>query len=381
LTDCKYLERTLSFGDMYRDDFLNKKLDERIGASALRSLKLPHEKIDFCSNDYLGIVTNDLLKGKFGRDEALYKHGSTGSRLLAGNYALIEEVESELATFHKSEAALIFNSGYDANVGLLSSIPQKGDTIIYDQLSHASIRDGIRISFAQAYSFLHNDVNDLEKKLQQGKGNIFIVTESVFSMDGDVCPLPEIVTLCKKYNAHLIIDEAHAVGVVGKNGEGLAQQLQLQDECFARLYTFGKAVGCHGAVVAGSKRLRDYLMNFTRSFIYSTALPEVAVAAIQACYHVFPGMYEERSLLKKLIETFQSSNLAYEKIISNTPIQAIIVPGNEEVKEVAAKLQQQGFDVRPILYPTVPKGKERLRIVLHAFNTPSQLQQLIKLLQ
>jgi 8-amino-7-oxononanoate synthase len=381
LTDCKYLERTLSFGDMYRDDFLNKKLDERIGASALRSLKLPHEKIDFCSNDYLGIVTNDLLKGKFGRDEALYKHGSTGSRLLAGNYALIEEVESELATFHKSEAALIFNSGYDANVGLLSSIPQKGDTIIYDQLSHASIRDGIRISFAQAYSFLHNDVNDLEKKLQQGKGNIFIVTESVFSMDGDVCPLHEIVTLCKKYNAHLIIDEAHAVGVVGKNGEGLAQQLQLQDECFARLYTFGKAVGCHGAVVAGSKRLRDYLMNFTRSFIYSTALPEVAVAAIQASYHVFPGMYEERSLLKKLIETFQSSNLAYEKIISNTPIQAIIVPGNEEVKEVAAKLQQQGFDVRPILYPTVPKGKERLRIVLHAFNTPSQLQQLIKLLQ
>jgi 8-amino-7-oxononanoate synthase len=366
---------------MYRDDFLNKKLDERVAASALRSLKLPDGKIDFCSNDYLGIVTNNLLKGRFGRDEASYKHGSTGSRLLAGNYALIEEVERELATFHKSEGALIFNSGYDANVGLLSSIPQKGDTIIYDQLSHASIRDGIRISFGQAYSFLHNDVNDLEKKLQQASGNIFIVTESVFSMDGDVCPLHEIVTLCTKYNAHLIIDEAHAIGVVGKNGEGLAQQLQLQDECFARVYTFGKAVGCHGAVVAGSKRLRDYLINFTRSFIYSTALPEVTVAAIQASYHVFPGMYEERNLLKKLIETFQSSNLAYEKIISNTPIQAIIVPGNDEVKTVAAKLQQQGFDVRPILYPTVPKGKERLRIVLHAFNTEEQLQQLIKLLQ
>jgi 8-amino-7-oxononanoate synthase len=366
---------------MYDDAFLNKKLNERLELNALRKVKSPDGKIDFCSNDYLGIVTNDLLKGKFGRDEASYKHGSTGSRLLAGNYALIEEVESELATFHKSEAALIFNSGYDANVGLLSSIPEKGDTIIYDQLSHASIRDGIRISFAQSFSFLHNDVNDLEKKLQHASGNIFIVTESVFSMDGDVCPLHEIVTLCKKYNAHLIIDEAHAIGVVGNKGEGLAQQLHLKDECFARVYTFGKAVGCHGAVVAGSKRLRDYLINFTRSFIYSTALPEVAVAAIQASYHVFPFMHEERNLLKKLIEAFQSSNIAYEKTASNTAIQAIIVPGNEEVKAVAIKLQQQGFDVRPILYPTVPKGKERLRIVLHAFNTEEQLQQLISLLQ
>jgi 8-amino-7-oxononanoate synthase len=366
---------------MYRDDFLNKKLDERIGANALRSLKLPDGKIDFCSNDYLGIVTNDLLRGRFGREETLYKHGSTGSRLLSGNYSLVEEVEKELTTFHKSEAALIFNSGYDANVGLLSSVPQKGDTIIYDQLSHASIRDGIRISFAQAYSFSHNDVNDLEKKLQQASGNIFIVTESVFSMDGDVCPLQAIITLCKKYNAHLIIDEAHAIGVIGENGEGLAQQLQLQDEIFARVYTFGKAVGCHGAVITGSKRLRDYIINFTRSFIYSTALPEIAVAAIQASYHTFPYLDNERSQLKKLRETFQSSNVAYEKIISDTPIQAIIVPGNEEVKKVALKLQQQGFDVRPILYPTVPKGKERLRIVLHAFNTEDQLQQLIKLLQ
>jgi len=366
---------------MYSDDFLNKKLLERINVNALRRLRLPDGKIDFCSNDYLGIVTNNLSKGKFGRDEASYKHGSTGSRLLSGNYSLIEEVESELAAFHNSEATLIFNSGYDANVGLLSSIPQKGDTVIYDQLSHASIRDGIRISFAQSFSFLHNDVDDLEKKLQQASGTIFIVTESVFSMDGDVCPLREIITLCKKHNAHLIIDEAHAIGVVGENGEGLAQQLQLHGECFARVYTFGKAVGCHGAVVAGSQRLIEYLINFTRSFIYSTALPEVAVAAIQVSYRTFPLMAWERSVLKKLIETFQAAELGHEKVISNTAIQAVIVPGNDQVKQVAATLQNHGFDIRPILYPTVSKGKERLRIVLHAFNTQEQLQQLESMLK
>lgn len=366
---------------MYNDDFLHKKLDERREQNALRTLKVCGDKIDFCSNDYLGIVKNDLLKDKFEKDITAYKHGSTGSRLLAGNYKLIEEVEAKLAAFHKSEAALIFNSGYDANVGLLSSLAQKGDVIIYDQLVHASIRDGIRISFAQSFSFLHNDVNDLEKKLQQASGNIFIVTESVFSMDGDVCPLLKMIALCKQYNAHLILDEAHAVGVVGQHGEGLAQHLQLDNDCFARVYTFGKACGCHGAVVAGSHRLKSYLINFTRSFIYSTALPEIAVAAIDASYKTFPFMQAERDWLNQLITMFQSSSVAYEKMISATPIQGVIVKGNEEVKQLAAKLQQNGFDVRPILYPTVAKGKERLRIVLHAYNTAQELSQLIALLQ
>jgi 8-amino-7-oxononanoate synthase len=364
---------------MYEDGFLAKKLDERRQQNALRELKLFDNKIDFCSNDYLGIVKKDLLKRKFQKD--VYKHGSTGSRLLAGNYALVEKVETELAAFHESEAALIFNSGYDVNVGLLSCVPQKGDTIIYDQLVHASIRDGIRISFAQSYSFLHNDVDDLHKKLQQASGNIFIVTESVFSMDGDTCPLQEIVALCERYKAHLILDEAHAIGVVGESGEGLAQHLQLHDKCFARVYTFGKACGCHGAVVCGTERLTTYLINFARSFIYSTALPEIAVAAIQATYQTFPSMQDERKLLQRLINVFKEATLAYEKIISDTPIQGIVVAGNEEVKQVALQLQQSNFDVRPILYPTVSKGKERLRIVLHAFNSEDEVMQLIKLLQ
>ena len=357
---------------MYNNDFLNKKLDERNQQNAFRSLKLPVDKIDFCSNDYLGMVKNDLLK-----IPAHYKTGSTGSRLLAGNYTLIEEVEKQIALFHQSEAALIFNSGYDANIALLSSIPQRGDTILYDQLSHASIRDGIRLSFAQSFSFVHNDVSDLERRLQQAHGNVFIVTESVFSMDGDICPLQQIVALCEKYNAHLIIDEAHATGVTGNKGEGLVQQLQLQEKIFCRMHTFGKALGCHGAAVLGSPQLRDYLINFARSFIYSTALPEHSIALIKKSYETFPGMVKERNHLNELIMRFQSEELHYEKLISHTAIQAVIIPGNDEVKDIAQRLQHGHFDVRPILYPTVPKCKERLRIVLHAFNTKEELSSLM----
>jgi 8-amino-7-oxononanoate synthase len=357
---------------MYNDDFLNKKLDERKQQNAFRTLTLPVRKIDFCSNDYLGIVKNNLLHASSND-----KTGSTGSRLLAGNYPLIEEVEKDIALFHQAETALIFNSGYDANIALLSSIPQRGDTILYDQLSHASIRDGIRLSFAQSFSFAHNDMNDLERRLQQIKGNVYIVTESIFSMDGDICPLIDIVALCEKYNAHLIIDEAHATGVTGARGEGLVQQLQLQEKIFCRMHTFGKALGCHGASVLGSRRLRDYLINFARSFIYSTALPEHSIVPIQQSYQIFPGMMNERNYLNKLIAQFQSGKLNYEKLISHTAIQAVIVPGNDQVKNLAKKLQDKDFDVRPILYPTVPKGKERLRIVLHAFNTEDELKLLM----
>jgi 8-amino-7-oxononanoate synthase len=298
---------------------------------------------------------------------------------------LIEEAEKQIASFHKAETAVIFNSGYDANVGILSCIPQRDDTVLFDFLSHASIRDGIRLSFAQSFSFAHNDLNDLGKKLQQvvsgniaaSEKKIFVVTESVFSMDGDICPLQQLVQLCKKYNAHLIIDEAHATGVIGASGEGLVQYLHLQDEIFCRVHTFGKACGCHGAAVTGSQRLRNYLINFARSFIYSTALPEQAVALIQASYQTFPNMMNERKHLQRLINLFQSSDIPYEKSISQTPIQIVIVPGNDQIKILAEKLQQNNLDVRPILYPTVTKGKERLRIVLHAFNTENEVQFLI----
>ena len=360
---------------MYNDEFLNKKLNERKQQNAFRTLRIIKDKIDFCSNDYLGIVKNNLLQ--LSTDNCQLRIGSTGSRLLSGNYKLIEETEKEIAIFHQSQAALIFNSGYDANVGLLSSIPQRGDTILYDFLLHASIRDGIRLSFAESFSFAHNDVNDLEKKLNHAKGNIFVVTESVFSMDGDICPLQQLIQVCKKYNAHLIIDEAHATGVVGERGEGLVQHLQLQDTIFARLHTFGKACGCHGAAVLGSQRLKDYLINFARSFIYSTALPEHTAAIIKRSYETFPCLHNERKHLHQLIHFFQSANIPFEKLSSSTPIQVVIVPGNDAIKILSERLQQKKFDVRPILYPTVQKGKERLRIVLHSFNSEREVESLV----
>lgn len=357
---------------MYADDFLSDKLAERKQQGALRRLQVVTGKIDFCSNDYLGIVTNQLLPEPL----LAMKNGSTGSRLLSGNYSLMAETEAQIAAFHEAPAALLFNSGYDANVGLLACVAQRGDTILYDQLSHASIRDGIRLSFAHSFSFQHNDLDDLRKKMAQASGRIFIVTESVFSMDGDLCPLNELVGLAQQYNAHLIIDEAHATGVIGKGGEGLVQQLGLQQQVFGRVHTFGKACGCHGAVVLGSDRLKAYLVNFARSLVYTTALPEHAVAMIQAAYQKFPLMHEERGRLQQLIGHFRSMQLPFEQLDSETPIQGVVVPGNSAVTALAEKLSEAGFDVRPIRYPTVPKGRERLRIVLHAFNTVAELDSL-----
>lgn len=366
-----------------KEDFLHKKIEERKTQNAYRQLTQRDQKIDFCSNDYLGVVRNNLIKGRTENWELKtgnLRHGSTGSRLLSGNYELIEETEKLIAKFHDAEAGLIFNSGYDANIGLLSCVPQRGDTIIYDYLSHASIRDGIRLSFAESFSFAHNRLDELEKKLSVAKGNIFVVTESVFSMDGDFAPLDEISGLCERYNANLIVDEAHATGIVGKKGVGLVQDMGLQAKCFARIHTFGKALGAHGAIVLGSEVLRDYLINFSRTFIYTTALPESSVAIIKDAYGIFPELNLERAHLQTMIATFQNGDIGFEKLKSLTPVQVVIISGNEAVKKKAQQLMENNFDVRPIVYPTVPKGRERLRIVMHSFNTIKEAEDLINLL-
>jgi 8-amino-7-oxononanoate synthase len=368
------------------DEFLSKRLEERKQQQLSRSLKLSAPgSIDFCSNDYLGIVTNDLI-GTIEKIESRtkWKTGATGSRLLSGNYPLIEEAEEKIAAFHQAEAALIFNSGYDANVGLLSCVPQRNDVVIFDSLSHASIRDGIRLSFAASYSFQHNDLSELEKKLEvaveEKSNNRFVVTESVFSMDGDIAPLQDILRVCSKYDAKLIVDEAHATGVVGESGEGLVQVLQLQNEIFARVHTFGKALGVHGAVVLGSNRLKEYLINFSRAFIYTTALPEMSIHHLLETYLIFPSLNKERKKLHDLVTLFQELPIGLEKLKSNSAIQGVVVPGNEAARNLATKLQKNNFDIRAILYPTVPKGMERLRIVLHSFNTEEQIVELAKVL-
>lgn len=356
--------------------FLRDRLEKRKTENALRKMRFNPGLVDFCSNDYLGIEKNALISGSPVFTEGINSagHGSTGSRLLTGNYPLIEKFETELAEFFQAESALVYNSGYDANTGLLGCIAREGDTMLFDFLSHASLRDGTRLSRATAQSFAHNDLNDLEEKLKTATGNIFVITESVFSMDGDIAPLKEMVQLCKKYSARFIVDEAHATGITGPEGRGLVAELKLEDSCFARVHTFGKSLATHGAAVLGSSLLKEYLVNFSRSFIYTTALPAAAILAARASFSLFPRMQAERNYLQLLIEKFKHVTISFSRLNSDTPIQGIVVPGNAEAKLLAQKINEKGFDVRPIIYPTVPKGQERLRIVLHAFNTLQEIE-------
>lgn len=362
---------------MYNDAFLDRDLNKRKLNNSFRQLKVfDANAVDFFSNDYLGLA-NTLHP-----NTANNQSGSKGSRLLAGNTAFTQQVEKEIAQFHEAEAALVFNSGYDANVGLLSVVANRHDTIIYDALCHASIRDGIRLSMAKSFSFSHNDLVDVEKKLKLASGNIFIVTEAVFSMDGDMAPIAGLVALAKQYEAHIIIDEAHAIGVIGDSGEGLSQALQLHPSIFARVYTYGKAPGCHGAAIVGSQRLIDYLINFSHSFIYSTALPAYAVQAIQQFYQINSTLTQQRFVLNSHINLVQNSLQHLSALLpSKTAIQCFIVPGNDAVKQASQYLLHQHMIVPPILSPTVPTEFERLRIVLHAFNTTEQVNQLIQALQ
>jgi len=332
--------------------------------------------VDFCSNDYLGFARSPILKKLVDEEiqhNAGYLNGSTGSRLLSGNTTYAEKLEHEIAAFHQSEAGLIYNSGYDANIGLFSSLPQKGDTIIMDELAHASIIDGARLSFANRYNFRHNDLGSLEEKLRNAKGNCYVVIESVYSMDGDMAPIKEILELIERFGAHLIVDEAHAVGLYKK---GLVCGLGLEGRVFARVVTFGKALGCHGAIVLGSSLLREYLVNFSRSFIYTTAAPFHQLASIKMAYQLLETADDEIQKLKNNISLFKKL-LSYNKTLaiipSNSAIQCIILDDNNKVRKVAAQLQNTGLDVRPILSPTVPQGTERLRICLHAFNRADEI--------
>lgn len=369
---------------------LQYKLDKRQHESSLRKLPNAGSAVDFSSNDYLGFAQSETIFEATHQllvDRNIKVNGATGSRLISGNHALYAETEDLIAHFHQSENALIFNSGYDANVGFFSSVPQKNDVILYDELCHASIRDGIRLSGAKSYKFSHNDFEDLERlivKFQSAETHIYIATESVFSMDGDSPNLEELVAVSEKFDCYLIIDEAHALGVFGAYGNGLVQQLQLQDKVFARIMTFGKALGCHGAAILGSSELKSYLVNFARSFIYTTGLSPHSVANILVAYRYLSDHVEPRELLTgNIIHFNQQKNLLNLKpifVYSKSAIQCAIIPGNEKIKSVAAQLQQKGFDVKPILSPTVPEGQERLRICLHGYNTQAQISEVLECL-
>jgi 8-amino-7-oxononanoate synthase len=365
---------------------LEKKLAERESAGNLRQLSTQHATVDFFSNDYLGLATNGIITAALKDIQPGAKYsGSTGSRLLSGNTLQVLQLEDKISAFHKAEAALVFNSGYDANIGLITSVANRHTVIIYDELCHASIIDGIRLAQCKDYlRFKHNDAIHLGSLLQSvdANYNIMVVVESIYSMDGDAAHLAEFAALCEKHNASLIVDEAHATGVIGKRGEGLVCHLGLEEKVFARVHTFGKALGCHGAAVVGSKLLKDYLVNFARSFIYTTALPLHSVYAIEAAYdHLSsPGFSNES--LHELITYFRSkindSKANWKD--SESPIQALIAGDNAKAKTIATKLQQAGLQVNAILHPTVPLGEERLRVCLHTFNTKEQIDTLFSII-
>lgn len=344
-------------------------LTQREEANAFRFLRQSQGLIDFCSNDYLGLAKEGVeLVGS-------HTKGSGGSRLLAGNYPEVEGLESFLAKYHQSESALVFNSGYNANVGLFSAVPQKGDTILYDELIHASIKEGIRLSYAKAYSFKHNNLEDLKRKLKHAEGDVYVAVESVYSMDGDSAPLVPLVDICFENNLVLIVDEAHAVGVFGDKGEGLVQALGLEQRIPIRVITFGKAIGAHGAAVLSSQLIKNFLINFSRSFIYTTALPPYSIKAIEGSYSAMKNRNMSHTLLEK-ITLFKDQFFDGEVdalISSNSPIQCILFTGNELVKSVSNYLIEAGFDARAVLSPTVQKGKERIRICLHVFNTNEEI--------
>lgn len=361
---------------------LVQAIEERKRKGLFRSLKYNYPKIDFSSNDYLGFSKKGLIEKKV--KELKFTHsGSTGSRLISGNSKFTEELESFIAKFHSAESALIFNSGYDANVGLLSSIAGKRDLILYDELIHASIHDGIRMGYAKYYKIKHNNTDHLKLLIERNKDlvdNIFIVVESVYSMDGDCAKLKDLAKICDNEKIFLIVDEAHAIGVFGKDGRGLCNELGIEEKCYARIYTYGKAMGCHGAAIVGNTYLRDFLINFARSFIYTTALPIHSLQNIKAAYELLSDS-KHNARLKQNIDYFNSLINGDEKFIQSTSaIHCKLFPGNHNVDIIEAQFEKKDMFVKGIKSPTVKEGAERVRICLHAFNTKEEIKNLVDLI-
>ena len=356
------------------DQKLKNKIAKRKEEGTLRSLSSFSDYIDFFSNDYLG-----LSRVEIPMEETYF--GGTGSRLISGTPTSTLAAESELAAFFGAESSLMFNSGYDANLGFFSTIPQRGDTIVYDELIHASVRDGIRLGFASGVSFKHNDISDLERKINQSKGTVYVAVEALYSMDGDLAMLIEIAEVTDRLGAYLIVDEAHSSGVFGKKGKGLVNELNLEESVFARLVTFGKAYGSHGGLILGSKELIEFTTNFSRSFIYTTALPPASY--IRAGLIVgYPDINERRKELEENVAFFRS--FFNEKELysdARSPIQILQLREMQKIKQSSETLLKNKIAVKPIFSPTVPEGQERLRICIHSFNRKDEIEKLVGLIK
>lgn len=335
------------------------------------AIENPIETNGASTEDSLGNGNVHGVENRLGGENSI---GAGGSRLLSGNQPAHEEIETFCADYFRAPSTLLFNSGYMANLGLLSSIARRHDTFIYDEKVHASIKDGIRLSQAnRKWSFKHQDLNDLERLLKRAEGEVYVVVEGLYSMDGDHPDLPRLVELIRKYSAWLILDEAHSTGLYGPEGAGLACHYGLEDKIFARIHTFGKAAGWYGAVITGSPLLKDFLINKARTFIYTTALPPSSVHTLRNKLETLRGADAERNRLQEISTLVRKLTDQPADLPLFSPILPIIIPGNTAVKEVARIIRNSKYDVRPILAPTVPAGSERLRVILHSYNSPTEI--------
>jgi 8-amino-7-oxononanoate synthase len=325
--------------------------------------------LNLSSNNYLNFADNKKITKEF-LDEVgeEYSFGSASSRLLTGTLPVYKQLEELLATKYGKEAVLLYNSGYHANVGISSAINNKGDVIFSDKLNHASIIDGMKLSQGKFFRFPHNDMTALEKLIKRERQNFknaFIITESVFSMDGDIANLKKIIELKKLYNCNLIVDEAHAFGVFGQNGLGVCEELNILEDVDLLVGTFGKAVGSMGAFVTGSKVMIDYLINKSRSFIFSTALPPINIAFSKWIIEKkFPLTLGKRKKMLSIAKTFNSES----------HIIPVIIGENQDTVDLCEVLFHNGYFTLPIRPPTVPEGTSRLRLSLTADITQDELK-------
>jgi glycine C-acetyltransferase/8-amino-7-oxononanoate synthase len=360
-----------------------KKIKEQ---SLYRSLKQIDEKkhIVFCSNDYLGLSQHPKIKETAAQITQEFGTGAGASRLISGNHLLYSQLEAKIASFKQREAALVFPTGYMANLGALNSLLDGRDTVIMDRLNHASLVDAARLSKAKLQVYPHKDMTALEKVLKRSQKFVkrLVVTDSVFSMDGDIAPLPRIVKLAKKYNALTMIDEAHATGVLGKTGRGAEEHFEIVGQIDIVMGTLSKAIGSLGGFVAGSTELIDYLINKARSFIYTTGLPPAVCAASLTAFEIIENQPALRRKLWQNVSYLKGklTQMGFNLMGSETQIIPIFVGDSETTIRMAEFLFEHGIFVSGIRPPTVPKGQSRLRISVSAQHTKENLDELIEVL-
>ena len=364
---------------------LHRKLVE-ISSSMGPEVIIDNKKFyQFASNNYLGLTTNPSVINSSISSSKRYGTGTGGSRLVTGTSHLHSKLESEIAKFKKTKDSLVFSSGYLASIGAISAIMDKRDIIFSDELNHACLIDGARLSKCKIIIYKHLDMKDLEKKLikfKSFKGKKMIITDSVFSMDGDIAPLDKIIKLCKKYSCISMIDEAHATGVLGNTGSGASEMFGLQNEIDICMGTLSKAIGSVGGYVAGSKELIDYLKNKARSFIFDTSLPASSLTASLKSINIIKTKPELRLNLEKNIKYLKDylSNSKFSFLDSSTPIIPVILGDEKKALKVSKLLLKKGIFVPAVRPPSVPKGESRIRITLMSTHKRKHIDKLINVM-